>query len=191
MESAFMRSRSAATSPCCRYSSTASAKAALTSGEEELMDESYSERTGRGAGPRTGHPLTVAEPTSPVALARELIAQLLPGVDSERLVRALLAEREPKDEPTKELARYDSDAEVCARELRRVRAQFVLGDASRTLQHAFNNPLTALLAETQLLELEHLPDEHRAAVSRILALCRRLVTLSRRLNAVDATPPAG
>lgn len=155
------------------------------------MDESYSERTGRGAGPRRGDPPTVAEPTSPVALARELIAQLLPGVDSERLVRALLAEREPEDDAAKELARYDSDGEVCARELRRVRAQFVLGDASRTLQHAFNNPLTALLAETQLLELERLPDEHRAAVSRILALCRRLVTLSRRLNAVDATPTVG
>jgi signal transduction histidine kinase len=136
-------------------------------------------------------PLAVAEPSPSLALARELIAQLLPGVDSERIVRALLAERVPKDAEQAELARYDSDSEVAARELQRVRSQFVLGDASRTLQHAFNNPLTALLAETQLLELEQLPDEHRAAVSRILELCRRLVTLSRRLNAGGSAQQVG
>jgi len=99
------------------------------------------------------NPFAVAEPASSLTMARELIAQLLPGVDSDRLVRALLAERDPKDEPRAEVARYDSESEVAARELQRVRSQFVLGDASRTLQHAFNNPLTALLAETQLLEL--------------------------------------
>jgi nitrogen-specific signal transduction histidine kinase len=133
----------------------------------------------------------VAEPSSSLSLARELIAQLLPGVDSDRLVRALLAERGPQDAEQAELARYDSDSSVAARELQRVRSQFVLGDASRTLQHAFNNPLTALLAEAQLLELEQLPDEHRAAVSRILELCRRLVTLSRRLNAGDSAHQVG
>jgi len=137
------------------------------------------------------NPFAVAEPSSSVALARELIAQLLPGVDSDRLVRALLAERKPKDDLPEEVARYDSDSEISARELQRVRSQFVLGDASRTLQHAFNNPLTALLAETQLLELEQLPNEHRAAVSRILELCRRLVALSRRLGAVDSPHQVG
>jgi signal transduction histidine kinase len=135
--------------------------------------------------------LAVSEPSPPQTLARDLIAQLLPGVDADRLVRALLTEREPRDVGQAEVPRYDSDSEISARELRRVRAQFVLGDASRTLQHAFNNPLTALLAETQLLELEQLPDEHRAAVSRILELCRRLVTLSRRLNAGDPAQQVG
>ena len=124
-------------------------------------------------------------------MARELIAQLLPGVDAERLIRALLTEREPEADVPPPLPRYDSDSEICARELRRVRAQFVLGDASRTLQHAFNNPLTALLAEAQLLELEPLADEPRAAVSRILELARRLVMLSRRLNAVESGPRIG
>jgi len=137
------------------------------------------------------NPFAVAEPASSLTMARELIAQLLPGVDSDRLVRALLAERDPKDEPRAEVARYDSESEVAARELQRVRSQFVLGDASRTLQHAFNNPLTALLAEAQLLELEQLPDEHRAAVSRILELCRRLVALSRRLNTGDSAHQVG
>ncbi|MEO8335611.1 MAG: histidine kinase dimerization/phospho-acceptor domain-containing protein [bacterium] len=135
-------------------------------------------------------PLAVAEPAPSLTLARDLIAQLLPGVDADRLIRGLLAEREPSAERG-EAPRYDSEGEIAARELTRVRAQFVLGDASRTLQHAFNNPLTALLAETQLLELEQLPDEHRAAVSRILALCRRLVTLSRRLNAGDPAQQVG
>ncbi|MEO5868534.1 MAG: histidine kinase dimerization/phospho-acceptor domain-containing protein [Gemmatimonadaceae bacterium] len=141
--------------------------------------------------PGAANQLSVSEPSASLTVARDLIAQLLPGVDGERLVRALLAEREPMDAEHAETARYDSDSEVSARELRRVRAQFVLGDASRTLQHAFNNPLTALLAETQLLELEQLPDEHRAAVRRILELCRRLVTLSRRLNAGDPAQQVG
>ncbi|MEP6730119.1 MAG: histidine kinase dimerization/phospho-acceptor domain-containing protein [bacterium] len=149
------------------------------------MDESYSERIGSGVAPRRARPVAIAEPAPNTQLAQELIAQLLPGVDGERLVRALLAERAPTTGDQPSSARYDSDTEFSARELRRVRAQFVLGDASRTLQHAFNNPLTALLAETQLLELEKLPDEHRAAVTRILELCRRLVTLSRRLGADD------
>ena len=155
------------------------------------MSESYSEQPSRGVALTGTNPLAVAEPSPSLTLSRDLIAQLLPGVDSDRLVRALLAEREPTSAAGVEVPRYDSDTEISARELKRVRAQFVLGDASRTLQHAFNNPLTALLAETQLLELEQLPDEHRAAVSRILALCRRLVTLSRRLNAGDSAHGVG
>ncbi len=154
------------------------------------MAESYSEPPSRGAALAGAQQFVVAEPSPSLTLARDLIAQLLPGVDSDRLVRALLAEHDGKvaDEA---MSRYDSDREVAARELRRVRAQFVLGESSRTLQHAFNNPLTALLAETQLLELEQLPDEHRAAVTRILVLCRRLVALSRRLNAGDPAQQIG
>ena len=144
-----------------------------------------------GVAPRTTPPLAVAESPASTALARELIAQLLPGVEAERLIRALLAERNPPADVPAEQPRYDSDSEISARELRRVRAQFILGDASRMLQHAFNNPLTALLAEAQLLELEPLADEPRAAVSRILELSRRLVTLSRRLNAIEGTPRVG
>ena len=87
-----------------------------------------------------------------------------------------------------EESRYDSETEFAARELRRVRAQFVLGESARTLQHAFNNPLTALLAEVQLMELESMSDDHRVAVSRILELARRLVTLSRRLSGITGPP---
>jgi nitrogen-specific signal transduction histidine kinase len=80
------------------------------------------------------------------------------------------------------MTQYNSDEQISARELDRVRAQLSLGEAARTLQHAFNNPLTALLAEAQLLEIEPLADEPRAAVARILELARRLVALSRKLG---------
>ena len=68
------------------------------------------------------------------------------------------------------------------RELRRLRLQLQLGEAARTLQHSLNNPLTALLAEAQLLELEMLADEHRQAVVRIIELARRVAAVARRLE---------
>ena len=144
------------------------------------MIESYSDRAGGASPPQASAPMVVAEPST--ALARELIALLLPAADSERLVRALIAERNAAPGAIPEMAQYNSDEQIAARELGRARAQLALGEAARTLQHAFNNPLTALLAEAQLLELEPLADEHRAAVSRILELARRLATLSRRLG---------
>jgi signal transduction histidine kinase len=147
------------------------------------MSESYSDRAGSGARPRDSVPMVVAEPST--ALTRELIAQLLPGYDAEKLVRALIAERDAPPGALPEMSQYNSDEQIAARELGRARSQLALGEAARTLQHAFNNPLTALLAEAQLLELEPLADEPRAAVVRILELARRLVALSRRLAATD------
>ena len=147
------------------------------------MNESYSNRAGSGSLPRTSAPRVVAEPYT--VLTRELLALLLPAADSEKLLRALLAERDAAPGALPEMGHYNSDEQIAARELSRVRAQLALGEAARTLQHAFNNPLTALLAEAQLLELEPLADEHRAAVSRILELARRLVALSRRLAATE------
>src|SRR3954463_9837914 len=90
-ESFFMRSISAAISPPCRYSSTASANAAVKSGGEEIMAESYSERMADEAGVRAPDTAMVMEAPVSTTVARELIAQLLPGVDADRLVRALLA----------------------------------------------------------------------------------------------------
>ncbi len=133
----------------------------------------------------------VAEPSSGMDLARELIAQLVPGADADRLTVALMAERDARAGVRAGETRYDSSVEIAARELARVRAQLALGAAARTLQHAFNNPLTALLAEAQLLELEPLPDDHRKAVSRILELARRLVTISRRLGVVETSGKIG
>ena len=53
------------------------------------------------------------------------------------------------------------------------------------LQHALNNPLAGLLAELQLLELEDLADEHRAAVGRSIALCRRVIQIVRDQGSLE------
>ncbi len=47
------------------------------------------------------------------------------------------------------------------------------------LQHSLNNPLAALLAELQLLELEELAPEHRESVERAIGLTRRVIALVR------------
>ena len=54
------------------------------------------------------------------------------------------------------------------------------------LQHSLNNPLTALLAEAQLLEMEPLATEQHAAVTRIVDLCRRTIDIVRRLDMARA-----
>lgn len=125
-----------------------------------------------------GHPASGS--THDRALARELIGRLIPDADAEQLVRALEAERDSKMTYEQSLP-MPAGASDAARELQRVRRQYAYGACARNLQHAFNNPLTALLAEAQLLGFEPLAEEPRAAVERILELTRRLVTLSRVL----------
>jgi signal transduction histidine kinase len=71
-------------------------------------------------------------------------------------------------------------------ELRRIQQVVAAGEATLRVQHALNNPLTALLAEAQLLELEPLSDENRAAVKRIIELCRRMVGMVRSLDTVGS-----
>ena len=55
----------------------------------------------------------------------------------------------------------------------------------KSLQHTLNNPLGGLLAELQLLEMEDLSDQHRAAVERCIALTRRLVLIVREQVPAD------
>ena len=117
--------------------------------------------------------------------ARALVAQLLPDANADQVARALVAERMGT-----EVARAESH-EADATELARVRTLFALGGSAREAEHAFNNPLTALIAEAQLLGLEDLPAEHRSAVERILDLSRRLVTISRQLGGGTAVPRSG
>jgi signal transduction histidine kinase len=151
------------------------------------MSESYSEREATAAAARVA--ATVAEPATGggAGLARALFAMLLPDVDVELLVAGLLAEREGGAEVTAtQAARSDGELSPPMRELRRVRTQLALGMGARTLQHSINNPLTALLAEAQLLEMEPLTEEQRAAVGRMVELSRRMVALTRRLD-VTAT----
>jgi signal transduction histidine kinase len=53
------------------------------------------------------------------------------------------------------------------------------------IQHEINNPLSALLAEAQLLTLEPaLGAEHRVAVEHLIELTRRVITRVRELDAV-------
>lgn len=113
------------------------------------------------------------------AQARAIITQLLPGVDAALLVSALETERAGA------APRHRDDEDPSSRELRRVRRQFAVGAAARSAQHELNNPLTALLAEAQLLELEPMPAEQRAAASRIVELARRIAAAVRRLDPVE------
>lgn len=80
-----------------------------------------------------------------------------------------------------------SDELAAARdELRRAQRLLAAGEIALGLQHAMNNPLTAVLAEAQLLEMEQLSPETMTAVRRIIDSTRRLVALVRKLDAVSA-----
>lgn len=52
-------------------------------------------------------------------------------------------------------------------------------DDQKGLQHTLNNPLAALLAELQLLEMEELTPPHRESVERMIGLCRRVIMIVR------------
>jgi signal transduction histidine kinase len=60
-----------------------------------------------------------------------------------------------------------------------------LSNAVGRVQHEMNNPLAALLAESQLLELDPtLSQEQRESVKRIVDLARRVIASSRKLDAL-------
>lgn len=71
-------------------------------------------------------------------------------------------------------------------ELRRTQRIVAAGEIALGLQHSMNNPLTAILAEAQLLELDATSEEMRTAVRRIIENTRRLVQLVRGLDPVAA-----
>ena len=59
------------------------------------------------------------------------------------------------------------------------------------LPHAMNNPLAALLAEAQLLELEELDEELHASAVRMVEMVRRLIGLVGQLEAARAADRRG
>jgi signal transduction histidine kinase len=69
------------------------------------------------------------------------------------------------------------------RALRRVQSLVAAGEEASQLQHKLNNPLAALLAEAQLLELESLHPEHATSVRRIVELCRRVIEVTKSIAA--------
>lgn len=66
--------------------------------------------------------------------------------------------------------------------VRDVRRLIAAGRIARRVKHDINNPLAALLAEAQLLELEDLEDEARESVTRMVDLTRRVIDISRQLE---------
>lgn len=62
------------------------------------------------------------------------------------------------------------------------------GTPHRTMQHAMNNPLTALMAEIQLLQMEDPSPATAAACERMMLLVRRLHELARKLGDIPEDP---
>lgn len=101
-----------------------------------------------------------------------LLTCLCPSADAALLLAALDAD-----------CSGSSRAPMAAeRELARVRLQLAAGENASRLRHAMNNPLTALVAEAQLLEMEPLTAEQVDSVARIVALARRVIAASRQLD---------
>ena len=70
------------------------------------------------------------------------------------------------------------------RAVRQTQRLVAAGELALRLQHSLNNPLAALLAEAQLLELEPLQADHRESVERIIELSRRVIEVVRGLDGV-------
>lgn len=67
-------------------------------------------------------------------------------------------------------------------ELSRTRRLLATGAIAADLHHALTNPLTALVAEAQLLGLEPMPPDQLECVQRILELARRVTDVVRQLQ---------
>lgn len=68
--------------------------------------------------------------------------------------------------------------------LARARRLLAAGEVAFTLQHDFNNPLAALMAEVQMLQIDAPNPDIQATAGRMLELVRRLTALSRSLDGV-------
>ena len=66
----------------------------------------------------------------------------------------------------------------------RTRRLLAAGQIAFGLQHSFNNPLSALMAEAQLLQMDAPNDEVRECADRMVQLVRRLTEISRSLDSV-------
>jgi signal transduction histidine kinase len=69
-----------------------------------------------------------------------------------------------------------------APQVMRARRLIAAGEIAVGFQHALNNPLAGILAETQLLQLDPLQPEQQAALERIVMLCRRIINLGQMLD---------
>ncbi|MFL5614687.1 MAG: histidine kinase dimerization/phospho-acceptor domain-containing protein [Gemmatimonadaceae bacterium] len=123
-----------------------------------------------------GGPVMVLSPAPDDPVLREAMNALgVLGIDR------TVADESPYELAATLTRAFSADVEV-ASALRQARRIFAAGQATLSLQHGINNPLAALMAEAQLLQLEELQAEHRESVDRIVELCRRVVALVRRLD---------
>ena len=152
------------------------ADVALIDGGAKAKATVESLRTLRARG--FGAPILVVTPVADDVALRATVESL-----GARVVARDLVDRSPSELAVALTAALDSEPGVTA-ELRQARRLFAAGHAALSLQHAINNPLAALLAEAQLLQLEELTAEQRGSVDRMVELCRRIVALVRRLDAL-------
>jgi signal transduction histidine kinase len=70
----------------------------------------------------------------------------------------------------------------------RARRLVAAGEVALTLQHSLNNPLAGLLAEVQMMQFEETTTEQREALDRMVALCRRMIEVTRSLDGIGERP---
>lgn len=121
-----------------------------------------------------------------------------PGLDLLGVQRSIATAEVPTRLPavladvldTQERVQGSASGQQLLATLRRLQGLLAAGQVASQLQHRLNNPLAALLAEAQLLELESLSAEHAVSVRRIIELCRRLIAETRALEGITTATPA-
>jgi signal transduction histidine kinase len=116
---------------------------------------------------------SLAKSAAPVGAVEQIEARALGSAMAETVERAVGG------------AGWTDELLAARNELRRTQRLLAAGEIALGLQHAMNNPLTAVLAEAQLLEMEELPGDATTAVRRIIESTRRLVVLVRKLDVVS------
>ena len=75
-----------------------------------------------------------------------------------------------------------------ADQIMRARRLVAAGEIALRLQHALNNPLAGLLAESQLMLMDPQTPDQQASLERIVGLCRRMIEMTRTLDGLGERP---
>ena len=75
-----------------------------------------------------------------------------------------------------------------ADQVTRARRLVAAGEIALRLQHAMNNPLAGLLAESQLMLMDPQTPDQQASLERIVGLCRRMIEMTRTLDGLGERP---
>jgi two-component system NtrC family sensor kinase len=81
-----------------------------------------------------------------------------------------------------------------ADQVMRARRLVAAGEIALRLQHALNNPLAGLLAESQLMLMDPQTPDQQASLERVVGLCRRMIEMTRSLDGLGErrqSPPTG